>query len=300
MIYLTQSTNKHIVKKLNTSPTTYVNSFGTFGILGDDSTTLDFPKGITTDSSNIYVCDKNRIVKFDSSLNYIAEYETIYTIGTPYSIFYLNNFLYVTGLYNNSYIRIQKLDTLLNNIYYSNNLNMPGDVWFRPTSICNGFDANSFLINGIKVVLNETLVSGIPISGIQYGCLFQCIESINLSNITIKNIIGETTTWPNQYMTTVYNSMVMHTNGNLYLNNGEKIIRVNSSFTKNGSSDVIGKSISGLKESSNGTLLTYINDSQTLVRYDTNLNFVENVYTTTGLTVDTDAGAIIDFIEKVI
>lgn len=286
MLYVTQRTNRHVVKVLNSTinPALYVSHFGAFGVPGDDTTKLAFPWGVTVNSSSeVYVCDtKNqKILKFDSNLNFVASYSTTFTIGTPYSILYdgTNNCLYVTGVWGNLWVRIEKLDLALNSLIISGNLHAMKSMYFRPTGICRGFDNNSFLISGAN--LN----------------LFQTIEASNFSTFTNKSIYGEVSTWPKVQSTVLYNSIIQHSDGNVYVNNGRKIIRVNSSFVNIGDSDVIGKQIIGLRQGKSGSMLTYCVDNQTIKRYDNNLNFVEDVYKTTGSTVQLDAYEVMDFAE---
>lgn len=279
MVYITQRTDCHVLKSLDTTtlPAVYVDSFGVFGVPGDTNTKLDYPWGLASDGSNFYVCDKRRIVKLNSSLAYVSEYDTTLTIGQPYAIYFEGSSLYVVGMYK-SFVRIEKLSTALASLKVSGNLNSD-DIWFRPTGICRGFAADSFLISGCALDL------------------FSTIETTSFSSFTIQSITGETTTYPELFMTTVYNSAIMHTNGDLYLNNGRKILRVNSSFVNVGDSDDISKNITALKMSADGSLLTYNIDSQTIVRYDENLNFVEDIYSTTGSTLETNAYDVMDIIE---
>jgi hypothetical protein len=76
-----------------------------------------------------------------------------------------------------------------------------------------------------------------------------------------------------------------------------KIITIDSSYINTGDSDNVSKSIIGLTQATDGTLLTYDNDNESIIRYDQNLNFVEIVYTDTGNTVSTDAYDICGIVE---
>jgi hypothetical protein len=287
MLYVTQRTNRHIVKALNSSVTPAIYAdyhFGEFGVPGSCNTHLAFPWGVTVDGlSNVYVCDtKNqRVVKFDSSLNFIAAYSTTFTIGIPYAIIFdaSTNSLYVTGVWGNLWVRIEKLTIDLTSLIQSGNLHPMKSMYFRPTSICRGFETNSFLISGANINLFETT------------------ETVNFSTFIDRQIYGEVSSWPKIHSTILYNSIIKHSDGNVYVNNGKKIIRVNSSFVNIGDSDVIAKSITGLKEGKLGSILTYAVDTQTVKRYDRNLNFVENVYLNGNYTIETDAYEIIDFAE---
>jgi hypothetical protein len=285
LIYVTQRTNRHVVKTLDTStsPAHYGTSFGSFEIKGGDSTRLAYPWGIASDLSSNYVCDyeNQRIVKLTSSLTYLTEYSTRLTIGNPCAILFdaITGDLYIAGVYNNAYVRVQRLTTSLINTRTSGNLNSAGDMWFRPTGICRGFAPNSFIVAGARL------------------SLYQTIETTSFSTFTVQNIIGENTTYPKLFMTTVYNSIIKHSNGDIYLNNGKRILRINSLFTNIGDSDFLSKTITGLKEGVDGSILVYLADSQKLTRRNENMNFVEDIYYTTASTIALDAFDIADFIE---
>jgi len=290
MVLVTQRTNRHIVKELDTTilPATYTgNSFGSFGVPGNNLTQMAFPWGITVDgSSNVYICDtKNqRIVKLDASLSYVDAYSTTFTIGTPYAILFdsVSGDLYVVGVWGNLWVRIERLTTALASVIISPNLHPMKDMLFRPTGISKGFDLDTFFISGANLNLFETT------------------ETTNFSTFVTKVIDGEVSTWPQIQPTTLYNSMIKHTNGDIYVNNGQKIIRAYFSspdIINNGDSNIIAKSISGLKEAVGGTILTYAIDTQTLKRYDENLNFVEDIYVDIDDTIANDAYDIADFVE---
>jgi hypothetical protein len=286
LIYVTQRTNRHVVKTLDTStsPAHYGISFGLFEIKGGDSTKLAYPWGIASDlSNNIYVCDyeNQRIVKLSASLIYLTEYSTRLTVGKPCAILFdvITGDLYIAGVYNNAYVRLQRLTTSLINVRTSGNLNSVGDMWFRPTGICRGFAPNSFIVSGARLGL------------------YQTIEASSFSTFTIQSIIGEDTTYPKLFMTTVYNSIIKHSNGDIYLNNGKRIIRVNLLLTNIGDSDFLSKTITGLKEGVDGSILVYLADSQKLTRRNENMNFIEDIYYTTASTIALDAFDIADFIE---
>jgi len=286
MIYLTQRTKRHIVKSLSasSSPATYIGHFGVFKTKGTDNTHLSNPRGVVKDTSNnIYVCDfsNQRIIKLSSGLAYISEYSTRSTIGSPCAILFDTD-LYIVGVYNNAFVRIERLTTAFASVRVSGNLNSTGSLWFRPTGICKGFAAGSFIVSGSA--LN----------------LFQTIETSSFSAFTTIAVVGETTTWPKLFTTTTYNSIIKHSNGDLYVNNGKQILRINlqgSDFVNIGDSNVVAKTITGLKESLDGSLLIYLNDNQKLVRYDEHLYFIADIYWTTGATVQLDAYDIADFIE---
>lgn len=280
-VFVTQRTNRHVVKKLasDVAPATYDSSFGTFEVPGGTNSTLHNPWGVVAASSNIFVCDSvnKRIVKLDNNLAYVSEYSTINTIDVPYSIVHdiTSGDLYVAGVYNNRWVRIERLTTSLVSVRASGNLHADGLLLYRPTAIAKGFAAGSFLVVGAN---ND---------------IFETIETTSFSTFTTRTIDGEDPT--------IYNSIIHHSNGNLYVNNGQKIVKVNSSFTNVGDSDYISKSISGLKEAAGNSILVYIYGSQgvasMIARYDANMNRIEDVYITLGGTVDIDAEQVADFVE---
>jgi len=286
-IYLTQRTNRHVAKSLSSdaAPATYTgNSFGTFGVPGGTDTTLHNPWGIATAGTHIFVCDSvnKRIVRFDrTSWLYTAEYSTIDTIDTPYVIMVdsINGDLYVAGVWNNRWVRIERLTTSLVSVKVSGNLQPDSELFWRPTGISRGFAADSFLVVGANLDI------------------YQTIESGSFSVFTTQAITGETSTYPQSYATNHYISIVKHTNGDLYLNNSKMIIRANSSFINIGDSNILGKSIIGLKEAIGGTLLVYNVETQTVKRYDENMNFVEDVWIDTGDVISNDAYDVADFVE---
>jgi len=286
-MYLTQRTKRHIIKSLDSSiiPAIYDgHEFGVYQTPGTTDSMLNYPNGITIDGdNNIYVCDtvNNRIVKLNSTLNFVSKYSTISTIGNPVVIMYddNNNSLYVVGVFftsNYAYqIRIEKLSTSLSSLKVSGNLNNPGDVIHYPTGICLGFDANSILISGVNLAL------------------YQTVESDNSFSLFVrKNIIcdvGESQV--------LYKGIVSD-EGFLYLNDGKSVIKVNSSFERIGRTNFITKTLIGLKLSElDETLMLYDADKQKIVKYDTNLNFVNIVYSNTDGTIGTDAYDVEDIAE---
>jgi len=286
--YLSQRTNRHVVKRLSSdsAPATYDSlSFGVWSIPGVTNSDLNFPWGVAADGSdNIYICDTNnqRIVKLDSSCAFVAVYDVTNTVGTPYSMLFdsTSGDLYVAGVYANLYVRIERITTALVQVRLSGNLNSMNDLWFRPTAICPDFTAGNFIVAGANLDLYITT------------------ETTSFSTFVQQAIGGETTTWPEIYETTKYNGAIKHSvNSDLYLNNGRKIIRVDSSYDNIGDSDKIAKTITGLKEGKSGTLLTYNADEQKIVRYDSDLNFVEDVYVDSGSVIATDAYDVMDFVE---
>jgi NHL repeat len=287
-IFLTQRTNRHVVKQLASvvSPAIYEASFGVWQAYGIDNSHLNFPWGVARDAAgNIYVCDSNnkRIVKLDSSLAYVGSFSTESSIGTPFAIYYdtANDRFMVTGIKDNLYVKIQVVLPALTSYAVSGNLNGVQDLWYRPTGIAPSFVANEWIVCGSALDLFKTTFSG--------GVFTSFVQQA---------VIGEISTWPELYNTTHYNAIIKHSgNGDLYLNNGRRIIRVNVLFENAGDSDTISKTMWGLKESSDQTLLTYNADTQTIMRFDANLNFIENVYIDSDNTIANDAYDVMDFIE---
>ena len=308
-IYLTQRTNRHVTKRLDSTAAqaTYDSTFfGTWGVPGSTVGTLNYPWGITVDASgSIYVCDteNRRIVKFNSNLAYLTSYDTTTTVGIPYSIFYdsITGDVYVVGveiIYGVS-VRIERLTTSLAQVLLSSNLGNLKDLSFKPVGICRGFTADKILVVGASLDIFETTETG------------------TFSPFITRTVYREVTTYPELFTTTRYNGIVHHSNGDLYLCNCRKIIRAlasisPSAFVNIGDSDSISKTIYGLKEGVGGTLLVYCADfsaiynpilgkySQKIMRFDDDLNFVDDVYIDSGSVIATDAYEVMDFVEVTI
>lgn len=273
-IYVTQRTNRHVVKRLDSdvNPAVYDNvSFGTYKIpsVVDSTynTTLNFPWGITADSSdNLYVCDsKNkRVMKFDSNLALVGIYDTIPTIGIPYAIMFdsTTGDIYIVGVYANIYVRIERITTALANVKVSGNLNPMNDLWFTPTGI---------------IRLNTT---DFAVSGSNLGLFLTTEQPSTFTTFTQQMISGEYSRWPEIYTKVQYTGIVKHSiNGAIYLNDGKRILKVNeTTFANLGDSDFISETLTILKEGVSGTLLTLDVDNKKIVRYDSDLNYVEDVY----------------------
>lgn len=268
-IFMTQRTNRHIVKRLDSdvNPAVYDNAFfGVYTIPGVTNSDLNFPKGVTCDTlGNVYICDtKNqRIVKLNSNLTFVAVYSTINTIGTPCAITFdsVTGDLYVVGVYAHIYARIQRLTTALVNVKYSGNLNAMNDLWQKPTGI-------------VKYATDSLAVTGANL-----GLYLTTEQPLTFTTFVQQSIIGEYTRWPEIYTKTSYDGIVLHSNGALYLNDGKRLLKVDATtFTNLGDSDVISETLSTVKLGVNNTLLTYDVDNRKIVRYDANLNYVEDVY----------------------
>ena len=156
-IILSQRTNRHVVKKLDSSYV-YANAFGNianFGMDNDptsnpiDNISLKFPAGITADSAgNVYVCDSknSRIVKLDSNLAFINALDVSSTLGKPYAILFdsTTSDLYVAGIYINYQVSIARITTTL--VVSKSGRNIYQDAKDRLYGISRGFGANEFLV----------------------------------------------------------------------------------------------------------------------------------------------------------
>jgi hypothetical protein len=271
-MYLVQRTNRHVVKELNVSslPAIYTGKeFGLYGESGSNSLMMKFPNGIVSTIDGIFVCDtlNKRILKLDDNLTYVAEYSTVNTIGEPYKIM-LNSYLYVVGVYNN-FTRIQKLDTDFSNLGVSGNLHAIGQRIDNPTAVCRGFGSDFILVTGSMLDICETT------------------ESSGFAPFVVRHIVGEESK--------EYYGMIYHSNENVYVNDGQKILKVNSNYENIGDSNRIAKTIRGLKEDRDGNLLIYNVDRQKIMKYDEDLNFVEDVFIGSGSGIANDAYDIVDF-----
>lgn len=278
-IYMTQTVNRHVIKRLdsNINPAVYDGQrYGIYGEIGR----LRFPSGVTSNGENIFVCDyKNeRIVRLDLALNFIEEYSTSSTIDKPYLIYYdsTNDDLYVLGITPNFWnCKLERLtinlDDELESVKVSDYLGKFTDG-AMPTALCRGFGANEFLVCGLG---NDIFVT--------------TEELETFTEFSNQAIFGEDPTR--------YTGMIHHSDDNLYMNNGEKLLRVNSTFENTGDSDHLSNTMYGLKEVIDAELMFYDADRLTFVKYDTDLNFIEDVFTDSGDTIDLDAKFVVDFLE---
>lgn len=292
MLFMSQRTNRHIVKSLllGESSVSYNNHFGTYGTSGNTNTLLNSPWGVAVNANgHLFVCDhlNERIVKLDSNLNYVDEYSTSLTIGKPCAILAETD-IYVAGInyhiINNNvlymYVNIEKLDEDFVSLKVTNDTlgvyqrleQKKGEIGFKPISLLRGYDTDEILIAGIRKKLYSTteLVGGFS----------TLIEKPFYKERPLR-IIG----------------MIKHSNGFLYMNSGTKLHKFDSAFTNVGDTDFIGKTIYGLSERLNGNLLTYKADNQSLVEYSTDMNFVKEVIVDSGNTVQTDLYDVMSIVE---
>jgi hypothetical protein len=281
-IYIIQRTDRHVIKKYNSSstPAVYINlEFGTFKVPGDDNTHLSYPNGMTIDiGNNIYICDtvNSRVVKLNPNFDFVASYDTSSTIGQPYTIMFDDQYLYVVGVYGIvPNLRIEKLSiTTFTSVIHSADLLPIGKIFHFPTSICLSFNMDSFFV-----------------SGVNFGIYEISSDFLTIIQRIIVDDLGEN---PKIYM-----GMTMDENYDyLYLNNGKKLLKVDTSLICVGKSEFISKSLLGLKNGAIGTLLFYNFDRQKVMRYDRNLNFIEDVVVHSGSSISDDAYEIMDYVEK--
>jgi len=283
-LYLSQRTNRHVVKRLNSSnPSTFTYdsaSFGTWQTSGSSTSLLSFPMGVAIDSSdNVYVCDNanSRIMKLNSSLAYVGAYDTSSTIGRPHQITYdsVSGDLYIVGKYAVTQLRIERITTALVTVRHStSSLTLPGELYGNPMGIVKGFAANTFLIVGHNNDIGITTETP-PFT----------------TPLTSQAITGED---PKRY----YGIIKHSTNGDLYLNDGTKILRVNSSFANIGDSNKITKVATTFCETTNGQILVYNNDEQKITRFGENMNFIADTYIDSGDVIATDAYDIAGMVEQ--
>jgi len=277
-VYLSQRTDRHVVKRLDASYT-YESNFGTFGTLQIDNTGLNFPKGIAADASdNIYVCDMNnkRIVKLDSALSYITNLDVSTEVGAPLTIFFdsVSGDLYVIGIKDHITISMARIPVSLASVSKFNS-NIYDAKNNRPNGVSVDFSAGYFIISGCNDLLKVQETGG------------------GFNTAVVQAIAGEEDSY--------FDGHIMHTNGYLYLNtrrvDGSRISRVNSSYQNTGDSNKISRLSSLVTEGLSNNILIYDDANFIVKKYDQNLNFVEDVYEDTGATVSTDCQSISGILE---
>jgi hypothetical protein len=141
-----------------------------------------------------------------------------------------------------------------------------------PTGLCRGFGVADFLICGIG---ND---------------LFSTTETtLSFTSFTAQAITGRSARR--------YTGLIHHSNGDLYLNDGNRLVRVNSVFESCGVSDFVSRTICGLKETISYTIMLYDAENFALMKYDADLNFVSTVFSDSGTAIEVDAKNIVDFLE---
>jgi len=277
-IYLCQRTNRQVIKCLNLSSHLYESHFGAWQTIKTDNTGLNFPWGITTDGTYLYVCDNNnkRIVKLDSStMSFVASVDISVEIGEPFAIFYdtLTSNLYVTGVHDLT-LSIASITTSLVVSKYNNNIELCNPNQ-RPMGISRGFVSGDFLISGVN------------------NNLYRVTETASFSTAVSQVIVGE--------VNSKYTGNLKHTNGDLYLIkqsiDGSWICRVTTGYINIGDSKRISKYSYVLSQGNSGTLLVSDYWNKKVLRYDENLNFIETIYEDNGVTIDLDAAEICGIVE---
>jgi len=261
-LYLSQRTNRHIVKRLDASNNLEY-YFGAYGTSGSSTDRTNFPKDIARDSSNnIYVADSinKRILKLDSALSYVNQL-SLSSVGFPDRLLTVGTNLYGTS-YESPGVGMFKIDltsfTLSkyeSGVLYSF-LNIYG--------LSEDFTSGYFLLSGVdqNLLKVQEVSSGFSATGFQV-----------LTGQDDQRFFGH----------------CKHTDGNLYVHTGRKLARVNSSYINTGDSDIFAKPGFYIQESEfDNTLLTFDEKNKKVVRHDNNLNFVEDVYEDSGDTVATD------------
>lgn len=269
-IYVTQGTNRHVIKRIDSTSKTVDASFGVFGTLGTDNGSLNFPKGICLDSSNnVYIADRynHRIVKLDSALNFIAVYSVITTIFEPLLLHFDGANIIIVGNKVN-HLMVGKMNTS-GVMAYANAVGTYIDV---PMSITPATAANTFAITGVENNLLLTVDD----------------TTSAFSTAVIQNITGQ--------------EDIKYTGGrrvgtDFFLNSGRKIMKVDSTYENNGDSDQISKPTLIIAPGKTSTLLVFDPKDRTILRYNQKMNFNETVFTDTGFAIETDAYDICDIVE---
>jgi len=278
-IYVTQSVNRHVIKRLDSNIIPAVYDGQRYGIYGEIGR-LRFPSGVCSNGENIFLCDyKNeRVVRLDLALNFLEEYSTSLTVDKPYLIYYdsTTTDLYVLGITQNFWnCKMERLtinlDDEIESVKVSDFLGKFTDGQM-PTAMCRGFDVNDFIVCGLGNDIFRTTE-----------------EAETFTSFTNQSIFGED---PIRYM-----GMIKHSDSNLYMNNGEKLLRVNSSFENTGDSNRLSSAMYGLIESIDNALVYYDAEALKFVKYDTDLNYVEDVFIDSGDTIELDAKFVVDFLE---
>jgi len=269
-LFITQRSDRHVIKRMDSDvhPAVYDSCvFGEFKTPGSTDSRLNFPMSTAIDELDyVYICDNinERIVKLNSDLAFDSSYDTSATIGKPYAILFdiTTGDLYIVGIYNQIEVKIERITTSLSSVKVSSNLiNVSCPLRFVPTGIVRGFVADTFVVSGINAFLYMTT------------------ESVDFSTFVLQTISGETTLEHDIYLKTRYVGMIQHSNGFMYLNNGKHILKVDTSYTNVGDSDIVSETSTLLREGLSLTLLAYDIDLKKIVRYDENLNYIEDVFT---------------------
>lgn len=278
-VYVTQSTNRHVIKRLDSNVTPAVYDGQHYGLY-EQIGRLKYPTGVAAKGADIFVCDykNSRVLRLNRALDYISEYDTSSTIDKPYLIHYdvTTDDLYVLGVTPSRWdCKLERLTINLlgefESVKVSDYLGKFSNG-MMPTGLCRGFGVADFLVCGTD---ND---------------LFSTTETTNsFTSFVAQTITGRSA---RRYM-----GMIHHSNGDVYLNDGNRLIRVNSTFENCGVSDFISRTIYGLKETISDTIMLYDVENFVVMKYDDNLNFVSAVFSDSGTVIEADAKNIMDFLE---
>jgi len=263
-VCVTQQEDKQVIKRLNSnvSPAVYDgNDYGIFGEIGR----LNFPSGVTTDGTDVYLADYNnkRIVWLNSTLELITDHVMESTIIRPRLIYYdsITGDFYVLNVIPNSWgltlIRMHKSESSFSE---------------DKTSDLLGTMENCWTPMGMTKDDTDLIVCGLGKD------LFVATETVdNFTPFVNQTVYGVSPVR--------YTGIIKHSNGYFYLNDGTKIIkveRVTGNFISIGNSNYISKTICSLKEARDGSILLFNADAKSILRYDENLNFIEEVFKDSG------------------
>jgi len=180
--------------------------------------------------------------------------------------------IYILGLTTSGNIKIERISTNLVSKKVSLPLMDNGNE-LMPTGFVRGYNVDSFFICGKSKNILKT------VEGTDSFSMFE--------NQVIAGVPD-----------TTYLGMVKLANNYLYLNDGIKILRVNSSFENTGDSNYIAKTITVLKPGRvDDTMLIFDADKSRILRYDPYLNFMSEMYKTTGSTIDLNSDNVVDLLE---
>jgi len=222
-------------------------------------------------------------------------------IGRGYYVHSLRTII-VSGFNTNLYITVE--DGMGNfSEFFTQTIYGETFITSSVTSLTIGIGFKTLVVGLNLSILNEQqIVVKYDNDNYMQGVMMSYNRNTGSLVVNVTTIIGSGTydSWdvqPKLKNNLVYNSIIRHSDDYIYLNNGQKILKINNFYENVGDTDFIAKSMIGLKEGVSGSLLTYVVDTQTIKRFDNNLNFVEDVFSTTGGTIDIDAYDVADFVE---
>jgi len=266
--YVTQRTNRHVVKRIDSATNAVDASFGEFGVLGTDNNHLNYPTGLIADASdNIYVANtlNEKITVLSSSLTFTSTLDVSAIVGKPVLMYFDSPNLVVVGKKVATYF-ISKI-TVAGVEVYTQEIGTYPTV---PTGIIK-VNSTDFAITGLGLDLDVWQDTGSGFTG--------------LGN---QAITGED---PKIY------TGIASDGSNFILNDGSKLIKINSTFENIGGSNRIARPTFLSTVGDTNTILVYDKETQKVKRYSNNLNFIEDVFEDTGDTMSDDAKEIEGLIE---